>query len=138
MKDLRRTDKEKPLQVLEKIIYKLGWKRVEDYTRNYFANPHDGKIYSVTKRSGKLRVLNGNNKVGANGYVYVKLKGLDGKYHTKSEHVLIADAYIPNPDNKPLCHHKNHDRTDNRLSNLERTSYKDNSRRRKDNDICQQ
>lgn len=128
--------KEMPIKPLLYIITKLGWKRLPGWARNYFVNPTVGKTYSVVKTSGKLRELNQNRKPGSNGYISVKLKGLDGKYYTKSEHKLIADAYLPNPENKPLIHHKNHDRTDNRLSNLERTDYKDNSRRRKDNDIC--
>lgn len=133
---LKHSNKDMPIKSLLDIINKLGWKRLDGWAKNYFVNPSEGKIYSVIKSNGKLRELNSNKKTGSNGYVSVKLKGLDGKYHTKSEHILVADTYIPNPDNKPLCHHKNHDRTDNRLSNLERTDYKDNSRRRKDNDIC--
>ena len=131
---MKRTDKKKPLQALEQIIYKLGWKCLEGWARNYYANPHDGKIYSVAKKNGKLRVLNGNKKAGSNGYISVKLKGLDGKYHTKSEHRIMCDTFIPNPEKKRVSHHKNHDRTDNRQENLEWVTHRENSRRRKDNE----
>ena len=34
-------------------------------------------------------------------------------------HRLVAIAYIPNPKNKPIVHHKNHDRSDFSKGNLE-------------------
>ena len=127
-------DKQTPIKPLLEIIEKLGWKKINGYARNYYANPHEGQIYSVSKINSKLKELNAKKKIGLNGYVCVKLKGLDGKYRTKSVHKLIIEAYFGKPPKGCICHHKNHDRTDNQLENLEYTTYSDNSRRRKDND----
>lgn len=41
-----------------------------------------------------------------------------GKARTFSLHRLIAEAYIPNPNNYPAVRHLNDDRTDNRVENL--------------------
>lgn len=52
--------------------------------------------------------------LGLNGYYTVYVSGSN-----KLVHRLIAEAFIPNPDNKPHINHKNAIRTDNRVENLE-------------------
>lgn len=43
----------------------------------------------------------------------------DGAYYTKYVHRLIAEAFIPNPDNLPMINHKDEDGTNNLICNLE-------------------
>ena len=43
----------------------------------------------------------------------------DGVYYTKYVHRLIAEAFIPNPDNLPMVNHKDEDGTNNLICNLE-------------------
>lgn len=57
-----------------------------------------------------------------NGYLRVELQGK--KYLV---HRLVADTYIPNPDNLPCVNHKDHNRANNDVSNLEWCSYEYNN-----------
>ena len=63
---------------------------------------------------GKILKQSDNGK----GYLHVSIK-FDGKFITKSVHQLVAQTFISNPDSLPEVNHKNCDRADNRIENLE-------------------
>ena len=44
---------------------------------------------------------------------------IDGKQKRMRVHRMVALTFIPNPDNKPYVNHKNGNRSDNRVDNLE-------------------
>lgn len=59
--------------------------------------------------------------VNKKGYLTVNIKG-----KTTYVHRLVAEAFIPNPDNLPQVNHKNTRKNDNNVSNLEWNTNKEN------------
>ena len=77
---------------------------------------------------GKVRSLNylGHNKTEElslskdnKGYLRVRLFCEDGKRRTFKVHRLVAEAFIENPKNKLYVNHKDGDKTNNIIENLE-------------------
>lgn len=77
----------------------------------YIIEP-DGKLYSV--RRGRY-IRPAKDKYG---YLYYTVS-INGTRITKKAHRLVAEAYIPNPENKLTVNHINGIRDDNRVENLE-------------------
>lgn len=69
--------------------------------------------YHREKRIKQLSKLN-----MPNGYITVKLC-VDGKVKRYSLHRLVAEAFIPNPENKPFVNHKDGNKRNNNVDNLE-------------------
>lgn len=99
------------------------WKIVPN-TNGYYEASNLGNIRSISRsvynymKNG--RILKAYKK--ENGYLQVSRKNLIHRY----VHRVIAETFIPNPDNKPCVNHKNLIKTDNRPENLEWVTYSEN------------
>lgn len=71
------------------------------------------------KKTKRIRALTTNPA----GYVIVSLQTNECEELTRYVHRLVAEAFIPNPLNLPTVNHKNMERGDNAVYNLEWASY---------------
>ena len=72
-----------------------------------------GREFEVTYK-GRIRKLWANE----NGYLFATFKD-NGKLKTYRVHRLVAEVFIPNPDNLPFINHKDENPSNNRVDNLE-------------------
>lgn len=92
------------------------WKAVVGFEGLYEVSSF-GRIKSL-KRRGNWKEHIMKTCVHKNGYERVELNK-DGKPYYCLVHRLVATSFIPNPENKPEVNHKNGDKTDNKVDNLE-------------------
>jgi len=95
--------------------------RVLDEYPNYIITK-EGEIYS--KNYSSFLILKKNKK----NYVRTQLINKKGKRCSKFVHVLVAKAYIPNPENKPIVDHINGIKYENNFENLRWVTYAENTR----------
>ena len=92
------------------------WADIPKYKGKYQVSTK-GRVRSLLR--GKERVL---TPWLTTGYPTVSL----GRRNKQLVHRLVAEAFIPNPERRPQVNHKNGDRTDNRVNNLEWVSSREN------------
>ena len=75
-------------------------------------------------KGSRKRVLSNTPKLhkfhlDKDGYQITSLTGNDGIHRSMKVHRLVAMAFIPNPGNLPQVNHKNENKSDNNVENLE-------------------
>ncbi len=106
----------------------MEWKPVVDYYGKYEVSDH-GDVRSVDRtcisKNGIKKTLRGKvmkQTQTSKGYLVVNLH-YDGISRVIPIHVLVAEAFIENPYNFPMVNHKDGNKQNNNVSNLEWTSY---------------
>lgn len=87
------------------------WKTVEDYPAYEVSTNGDIR----NKKTGRILSSCG----GEGNYQMVCLSITDNKNKTPYVHRLVAKAFIPNPDNLTEVNHKDEDKSNNNVDNLE-------------------
>ena len=89
------------------------WKEVIGLDSRYFVSS-EGRVLSLCMDGYKLM----QPFICGDGYCYLDLRK-DGQDIKSRVHRLVAEAFIDNPEDKPIVHHKDTNRRNNKVSNLQ-------------------
>jgi len=98
------------------------WKPVAECNGEYYVSSW-GRVKSF--KFGKERILKERMQGPGLKYPVISLSIKSNIYQVKI-HKLVALAFIPNPDNKPQVNHKDGNKTNNHIDNLEWVTHKEN------------
>ena len=91
------------------------------YAKGYYIDI-EGNVYS-TKTGVPVKM----NKIIRNGYYSTSLRPEPGVRVQKDVHRIVAEVFIPNPENKPEVNHKDGNKLNPNVTNLEWVTRKENN-----------
>ena len=102
------------------------WKEIPNFSKLYYISNY-GRILRIEhtrlsyryNKSGKLyptKILKASKN--KQGYINTQIN-LNNSFKSFKVHRLVAEAFIPNPENKPQVNHKDGNKLNNRVDNLE-------------------
>ena len=98
------------------MVKALQIKGFPDYYVTDTGDVYSRKYQPIRNPNNRINKIN-PSKLNTNYFTVCLYK--DGRVYQKTVHRLVAEAFIPNPENKPEVNHINGIRTDNRVENLE-------------------
>ena len=109
------------------------WKDIVGYEGLYEVSS-DGDVFSLGRvvydsigRTRHIKPKKLHPSKTTTGYLEVRLTDEYGKSRNHSIHILVADAFIENPDNKEFVNHIDGIKTNNCITNLEWTTCAENN-----------
>lgn len=103
------------------------WKPIKEDTKYEVSN--NGRVRSWKKKGGGVYDAPNIMRQSSDQKGYKRINFLiNGRTANKKLHRLVAEAFIPNPGNKPQVNHKDGDKSNNSVGNLEWVTNTENMR----------
>ena len=93
------------------------WKTIDEFPNYLISNQGDVK----NKRTEYIK----KPGVEKRGYVVFSMEK-EGKLYLRTQHIMLARTFIPNPLNKPYVNHKDGNKQNNSIDNLEWVTAREN------------
>lgn len=124
------------------------WKDIEGFFKGYYQVSNMGRVRSldrevISNKHGGTRVLKGKimklseakgREVDGSKYLLVNLRR-EGKNKVYQVHRLVAEAFLENKDDLPIVNHKDGNKSNNNVNNLEWCTYSHNNKHALENNL---